>query len=68
MKRQTVLEHCPGAMNDSKVHERPGRVDRAAGPVADPVPAKLLRPLVRPGTVRRSALVERLTNGDARIV
>ena len=68
MKRQTVLEHCPGAMNDSEVRERPGRVNRAGGPVPDPVAAKLLRPLVRPGTVRRSALVERLTKGDARIV
>ena len=55
-------------MDDSEVRERPARADRAGGPVLDHVAAKLLGPLVRPGTVRRPALVERLANGDARIV
>ena len=39
--------------------KRPGR------PVDDLTVAKLLRPLVRPGTVARSSLVEQLANGDA---
>jgi LuxR family maltose regulon positive regulatory protein len=55
-------------MDDSEVRERPARANRAGGPVLDLVAAKLLGPLVRPGTVRRPALVERLANGDARIV
>ncbi|MGH3197086.1 MAG: LuxR C-terminal-related transcriptional regulator [Streptosporangiaceae bacterium] len=55
-------------MDDSEVRERPGRANRAGGPVLDLVAAKLLHPLVRLGTVRRPALVERLANGDARIV
>jgi hypothetical protein len=38
----------------------------AAEPVFDLVAAKLLRPLVRPGTVGRSALIERLVRDDAR--
>ena len=32
----------------------------------DLLAAKLLRPLLRPGTVRRSSLIERLTRGDPR--
>jgi ATP/maltotriose-dependent transcriptional regulator MalT len=38
----------------------------AGEPVFDLVAAKLLRPLVRPGTVGRSALIERLVRDDAR--
>ena len=68
MKRQTVLGTVRGFMDDSEVRERPARANRAGGPVLDLVAAKLLGPLVRPGTVRRPALVERLANGDARIV
>jgi hypothetical protein len=41
------------------VRERSGWADRAAGPVFDLVAAKLLRPVVRIQTVRRSLL----TNG-----
>src|SRR5215472_10533145 len=40
---------------------RPQDVDR---PVYDLVAAKLMRPLVRPGTIRRSSLIERLARGD----
>ena len=36
------------------------------GPAFDLVAAKLLRPLLRPGTVRRSPLIERLARGDPR--
>jgi ATP/maltotriose-dependent transcriptional regulator MalT len=34
--------------------------------VFDPFTAKLLRPLLRPGTVRHSPLIERLARGDPR--
>jgi LuxR family maltose regulon positive regulatory protein len=49
----------------SDVRERAVRASRAGGPVLDLVAAKLLRPIARPGTVRRPALVDRLANGDA---
>jgi LuxR family maltose regulon positive regulatory protein len=53
-------------MNDSDVRERPDQSHRAAGPALDLFAAKLLRPLLRPGTVRRSSLIERLARGDPR--
>jgi LuxR family transcriptional regulator, maltose regulon positive regulatory protein len=40
-----------------------GRRQRAGGPGSDLVASKLLRPLVRPGTVHRVPLVERLARG-----
>ena len=39
---------------------------RDQGPGFDLFASKLLRPLVRPGTVPRSALIERLAQGDSR--
>jgi LuxR family maltose regulon positive regulatory protein len=48
------------------MRERPGGVSRAVGPMFDLVPAKLLRPLVRADTIRRSLLIERLARNDAR--
>ena len=39
---------------------------RAGSPVSDLVAAKLLRPLLRPGTVRRLPLIERLARGENR--
>ena len=42
---------------------RPGRPGRAGGPGFDLLAAKLLRPLLRPGTVRRSPLIEWLARG-----
>ena len=51
-------------MSDSDVRERAGRSHREGGPVFDLVASKLLRPLLRPGTVRRSLLIERLARGD----
>jgi hypothetical protein len=48
------------------VRERPGQADGAGRPGLDLSPAKLLRPLVRPGTIRRSSLIERLGRGDDR--
>jgi len=53
-------------MNDTDVRERPGRAYRAAGPPFDLVGSKLLRPLARPGTVRRLSLLDRLADGDPR--
>jgi LuxR family transcriptional regulator, maltose regulon positive regulatory protein len=41
-----------------------GRAQGAGGPVSDLVASKLLRPLVRPGTVHRVPLIERLARGD----
>ena len=57
--------HCR-SMGDSDVRQRAGRSQRAGGPVFDLVAAKLRRPLMRPGTVRRSPLIERLARGDQR--
>jgi LuxR family transcriptional regulator, maltose regulon positive regulatory protein len=53
-------------MNDSDVRERPGRTHRSGGPLFDLTVSKLLPPLVRPGTVRRPSLLDRLANGDVR--
>jgi LuxR family maltose regulon positive regulatory protein len=55
-----------GAMNDSDVRERPGRTHRAGGSLFDLTASKLLPPLVRPGTVRRPSLLDRLASGDPR--
>jgi LuxR family maltose regulon positive regulatory protein len=51
-------------MGDSDVRQRDGRPRRAGGPVSDLFASKLRRPLMRPGTVRRSLLIERLARGD----
>jgi LuxR family maltose regulon positive regulatory protein len=51
-------------MGESSVRQRAGRSPRVGGPVFDLVVSKLHRPLVRPGTVRRSRLVERLARDD----
>ena len=53
-------------MGDSKVRERTGRPRGAGGPVFDLVAAKLHGPLLRPGTVYRSSLIERLARDDHR--
>jgi len=51
-------------MSSSVVGRLAGRPQGAAGPAFDLVAAKLLRPMVRPGTIRRSALIERLSQDD----
>jgi LuxR family transcriptional regulator, maltose regulon positive regulatory protein len=53
-------------MNDTDVRERPGRVHRAGEPPFELTVSKLLRPLVRPGTIRRAPLLARLAGGDPR--
>jgi LuxR family maltose regulon positive regulatory protein len=47
-------------MVERDVRQRDGRPRRAGGSAFDLVVSKLHRPLTRPGTVRRSSLVERL--------
>ena len=51
-------------MNGSDVRERAGRSPQARGPVFDLLASKLRRPVVRPGTVLRLPLTERLARGD----
>ena len=52
-------------MNDSKVLQRVGPAQSAGRPAFDLVVSKLRRPPTRPGTVRRSSLIERLARGDS---
>ena len=49
-----------GAMSDTDVRQGADRPPSVGGPAFDLSAAKLLRPLVRPGTIRRSSLIERL--------
>ena len=53
-------------MGESGVRERDGRSQRAGGPAFDLVASKLHPPLVRPGTVRHSSLIQRLEQGGSR--
>jgi LuxR family maltose regulon positive regulatory protein len=53
-------------MSENQVGERPGQAARPGGPAFDLVVSKLRRPAVQPGTVRRSALVERLARDHSR--
>jgi LuxR family transcriptional regulator, maltose regulon positive regulatory protein len=55
-------------MSDSDVRQRADRLLQTGGPAYDLVAAKLMRPLVRPGTIRRSSLIERLARDDGRSV
>ena len=55
-------------MGNSDVRERAGRSRGAGRPVFDLVASKLLRPLMRPGPVRRSLPIERLARGDPHAV
>ncbi len=48
------------------VRQQTGLSQRAGRPVFDLVVSKLRRPVMRPGTVRRSLLIERLARGDRR--
>jgi hypothetical protein len=53
-------------MADSDVRGRFGQSYRAGRTSFDLVPSKLRRPLTRPGTVRRSSLIERLIRENLR--
>jgi LuxR family transcriptional regulator, maltose regulon positive regulatory protein len=51
-------------MGVSHVRQQDGRSQRVGGSAADLIVSKLHRPLIRPGTVRRSRLLERLARGE----
>jgi LuxR family maltose regulon positive regulatory protein len=53
-------------MSDTDVRQLADRPPSEGRPAFDLIAAKLLRPLVRPGTIRRSSLIERLARGDPR--
>ena len=53
-------------MGESDVRQRDGWSPRAGGSAFDLVASKLMPPLIRPGTVRRSRLIARLARGDTR--
>ena len=53
-------------MSESGVRQRDTRSQRVGGSAFDLVASKLRAPLVRPGTVRRSSLIEGLARGDSR--
>src|ERR1039458_1758411 len=53
-------------MGESDVRQRDGRSQRAGGSASDLVASKLRRPLIRPGTVRRLPLIERLARDTPR--
>ena len=55
-------------MSESDVRQREGRSGRAGRPAFDLLASKLRRPLIRPGTVCRSSLIERLAWGGPRPV
>jgi LuxR family maltose regulon positive regulatory protein len=52
-------------MSDTGVRQLADRPPSRGGPAFDLIAAKLLRPLVRPGTVCRSSLIERLARTDS---
>ena len=52
-------------MTDTDVRQRADRPARVGGAAYDLIATKLLRPLVRPGTIRRSSLPERLARDDS---
>jgi len=51
-------------MGNTGTLQQDSRPRRVSGPAFDLVVSKLRRPLVRPGTIRRSRLVERLAHSD----
>jgi LuxR family transcriptional regulator, maltose regulon positive regulatory protein len=63
MERQVFLGGTVGSMSERDVRQRPDRSRRAGGPVPDLLASKLLRPVLRPGTVRRLPLIDRLARG-----
>jgi LuxR family maltose regulon positive regulatory protein len=65
---QASLRKRRQGMDASDMRQRAGRSDRPGGPVFDLFKSKLRCPLMRPGTVRRSLLIERLARADSRPV
>lgn len=54
----------PKGMRGSNLREKAARPKRTSGTVVDLVASKLVPPPTRPGTVRRSPLIERLSDVD----
>jgi LuxR family maltose regulon positive regulatory protein len=52
-------------MTDTDVRQGADRPARVGGPAFDLIAAKLLRPLARPGSVRRSSPAGRLASDDS---
>jgi LuxR family transcriptional regulator, maltose regulon positive regulatory protein len=52
-------------MTDTGVRQRADRPARTGGAAFDLIAAKLMRPLVRPGTISRPSLIERLAKDDS---
>jgi LuxR family transcriptional regulator, maltose regulon positive regulatory protein len=52
-------------MSDTDARQRADRLLQTGGPAYGLIAAKLMRPLVRPGSIRRSSLIERLARDDA---
>ena len=55
-------------MGESDVRQRDGRSQREGGPAFDLITSKLRPPLIRPGTVPRSSLIEQLARTGSRPV
>jgi LuxR family transcriptional regulator, maltose regulon positive regulatory protein len=55
-------------MVDGDVRQRAGQIYRGSGLAPDLVQSKLRRPVTRPGTLRRSPLIEELARGNSRPV
>jgi LuxR family transcriptional regulator, maltose regulon positive regulatory protein len=53
-----------GDMTSTRGSGRPGKSRGEAGPLAELLPSKLRRPLIRPETVYRSSLIEQLARED----
>jgi LuxR family transcriptional regulator, maltose regulon positive regulatory protein len=66
MERQSIPGSTIGGVGENDVRQQAGRSPHASRPAFDLVASKLHRPLMRPGTVRRSPLIERLARGAAR--
>ena len=68
MERQTVWTGAVRSIGVSEVRQRHGPAQHPGGLTFDLVASKLLRPLMRPGPVRRSLPIERLARGDPHAV
>src|SRR5450631_3057186 len=65
MEQHTFGEGTGRHMN---VRQHASRTYRGGQPAFDLVESKLRRPVIRPGTIRRSSLIERLARDDARSI
>jgi LuxR family transcriptional regulator, maltose regulon positive regulatory protein len=54
-----------GDMTSTRRSGRPGKSRDEAGPLAEILPSKLHRPLIRPETAYRSSLIEQLAREDS---